>query len=265
PRCAPPSTETAPCTAAPARREIPAPPPSALARARARRARPRAPPQRPLRRRGAMPRASRIEAAPQRLLVGDDRLHRHVVRLRINRIETAVGETHADRERTRLERGERAVVIAAAVAQAMAGFVEADQRYQQRVGRGRRSLRRDGNAPYLLPSHARSGIPAPEFERPAFLHDDREGGLCTLFEQPSHDRPQIRLAPQRPVKADTSPAAEVHLFETFDDASGRLHPRFGGLIHTLADESLALLHAPAPDLLPVVAPNRHVVPHPPAP
>src|SRR5690606_29468997 len=116
-------------------------------------------------------------------------------------LEPAQLETDTDCARTGRQGGEGAVVIAAAVAEAITLFVEADQRHQQDGRPHDFSLRRNGYVPEAaLEPVARA--PGAKLERPAFLDHGRQCGLRALLDQATDQLMQADLAPDRPVEAD---------------------------------------------------------------
>src|SRR5215472_17243813 len=66
-------------------------------------------------------------------LLGRDRIHRNVVRQRVDRWQMAELEADAEAERPRIHGFERTIVEAAAIAEPIAVIIEADQRHDQHL------------------------------------------------------------------------------------------------------------------------------------
>ena len=157
-------------------------------------------------RRGPEPRARahrrgrRLASAHARL--GDDQVHRHVERLRVDRLELLDREADADRHRAAATGRQRAVEIAAAIAEPIAGR-----------GRSRPA------APARAPASRPRAFPAPGCStprRPAPRRAARRGiragpflstttGSATVrpcADRPVDQRPRIELGAERPVDAE---------------------------------------------------------------
>ena len=79
--------------------------------------------------------------------LGHDRVHRHVVRLRVDGLETPELEADADGQRLRVHGGERPVVVAAAVAEPKASASNPTSGTRSAVGRTTSPLGRNRNVP----------------------------------------------------------------------------------------------------------------------
>lgn len=136
---------------------------------------------------------------------GDDPVERQIVRFARQLAHAARVVRDADRRRRRRARprGERAVVIAAAVAEPEAAVIEADARNQQQVRHEPRARRGLGD-PVAALAHRRIGRPRVEFERRARRSDHGQRGLpARVAREPGRDRvARVELARQRPVEAD---------------------------------------------------------------
>ena len=100
-----------------------------------------------------------------------DQVHRDVVRLRMDRLELRVVEADADAKGARHERGERPIVVAAAVAEPESRRVVTDERNQQDVGLHDAPFRRHWDVPEAA-LHRRSVLPLPELDRRVLRDDD---------------------------------------------------------------------------------------------
>src|SRR5690606_5270865 len=215
----------------------------------------------PLRQGAAAPLAGVARGRLEDAGLGHDRIHRDVVRLRMDGLEPAQLEADADRARPRRQGGEGAVVIAAAVAQAIALFVEADQRHQQNGRPHHFALRRDGYVPKAaLEPVARA--PGAKLERTALLDHGGQRGLGALLDQATDQLVQADLAPDRPVEADELAAElrkarlQVSEYPRLQLLALALRQRFAG-----ADQLVPPRAPPAPDLVPGL---HHRSPRPPA-
>src|SRR5580704_12890880 len=107
---------------------------------------------------------------------GDDEIHGDIVRLRMDGVEQRRLEADADGDGLRLERRQRAVEIAAAIAEPVIRRVEADQRHDDDVGP--HHIARLGRG-YVVEAalHLRVPVPGAVLERAVALDDggEREG------------------------------------------------------------------------------------------
>src|SRR3954451_16383026 len=101
--------------------------------------------------------------------VGDDGIHRHVEALRVYRFQRLELEADADRPRLRRQARQRPVEIAAAIAEPIAGAIEADERREHECRNDDLPLFRDWNVPDAVDKRL-AGTPGAVFER-AFLVD----------------------------------------------------------------------------------------------
>src|SRR5690606_32268967 len=134
-------------------------------------------------------------------------VHGNVVRLGMDGGDPARRVADADRQRLPAHGGQRPVEEAAAIAQAIIGFIEADHRRDHDIGLDRGALRGHEYVPdaALQPVAWR---PDAIFQRPALLDDDGQGDAPPALQDPYGPVAQVGLAPDRPVGAD--------------DAAGRL-------------------------------------------
>src|SRR3546814_5658880 len=92
----------------------------------------------------------------------------------------------SDLLRPRIERRQGAVVVAAAVAEAVAGGIEADQRHEQRRRPHHIALVGNGNVPDAAPQlHARP--PGPELQRLSLLDHHRQRRFGALPDERSEE------------------------------------------------------------------------------
>ncbi|ABA49138.1 hypothetical protein BURPS1710b_0451 [Burkholderia pseudomallei 1710b] len=137
--------------------------------------------------------------------LGDDPVERQIVRFarQLAHAARVVCDAHRHGRRRARPCGERAVVIAAAVAEPEAAVIEADARNQQQLRHEPRARRGLGN-PVAALAHRRIGRPRMEFERRAGLADHGQRGLpARVAGEPRRDRiARVEFARQRPVEAD---------------------------------------------------------------
>src|SRR4029077_16950968 len=109
--------------------------------------------------------------------VGDDHVHRYIVRLRIDRVQLCVGRGDPDGKRPALRGCERAIVVTAAVAESKVGAIEAQEGNDEHVRIREMALTRDRDVEYTARgTHAR--VPQPELHWGVFGHDDRKSRLA---------------------------------------------------------------------------------------
>jgi hypothetical protein len=135
---------------------------------------------------------------------GDHHVERLVVRLGVDRLQPGQFKTDANRQRTRRERSQRAIEVAAAVADAMAGGIEAIHRDQQGLRDQEITCRRRRDA-MLVDDHRRVWRPGAKGQRPAssITTGSRAAKPGPTFADPALDqRPQVGLLPERPAETD---------------------------------------------------------------
>src|SRR5690606_390408 len=143
-------------------------------------------------------------ASLERPRLRDDCVHRDVVRLRADCLEAAELEAHSDRERARRQAGEGPIVVAAAVTEPIARVVHSDQRNQQDIRPHGIRLGRDRYAPDALTRQPRLRAVTVELDRRVLLDDHRQRGREAPLEQRADERPQVRLAADRPIEPDAA-------------------------------------------------------------
>ncbi len=157
--------------------------------------------------------ATVMRSAPR---LGDDRVERQIVRPGMEAREVALLEAHAERERAGAERRQRAVEVAAAIAQAMVGVVEAEHGDQEELGRGDVARGGLGNAVRTL-GHRLARAPAAVLQRLALREDGGKREAAALGEELVRERERVELGVDRGVHAD---AAGVERREAGDDPPG---------------------------------------------
>src|SRR5690606_1101858 len=123
------------------------------------------------------------------------------MRLRVDGGKAAFAETDPDQKRPPRRGGDRPVVEASAIAQAIVLRIEADQRRDEDIGKNGGPVRRHGNVP-VAPLQLISRTPEAEFERPSHLDDDRQGEPRPLPADAFGPVVEIGLRLDRPVEAD---------------------------------------------------------------
>ena len=133
---------------------------------------------------------TRARSASARAGFGDDRAHRHVEALRVDRFELLELETDADRQRPRRQARQRPVEIAAAIAEPVAGAVETDERREHDRRHDDFAFFRDRNVPDAVDERL-AGAPGAVFERALLVDNDRQ-----------RDRAPAKPPPTRSAAAD---------------------------------------------------------------
>ena len=153
---------------------------------------------------GIRPRAGRWAWRP----LGDDPVER-LIQLGAGQIRhelLRVGEAHRDDGPRLAQRPQRAVVVAAAVAEPVAVPVVSQQRHQEVGGPGRRGLLcrlRDAERP---PREFGPRSPDPKVERLALAGHRRQAADEARAHEPGEQRHGVDLVPDRPVAGTTAPA-----------------------------------------------------------
>src|SRR5690606_6777644 len=156
----------------------------------------------------------------------------------------------ADDARPGRHGGQRPVEEAAAIAEPVAGGIEADDRGEHDIRQNEVPLCRDRDVPDAARQRI-ARLPEADFQRPALFAPARQrpppAASCALGKQ----RPQVRLAAEGPVGADDK---SLDIADLGDDARGdRLtlaRARLGRYGEALGDQAFALAPAPALDIRP---------------
>src|SRR5690606_20324024 len=115
---------------------------------------------------------------------------------------------------------------------------------------------RDRDAPNALPRKPGVRRVAVKLDGCALLDDDGQCAGEPALEQRTHERPEIRLAANRPVKADAARTGEdVERAGTCGDRVARTLPRRERQRASLVDQPSALGFSPASDVFPVTHPR----------
>ena len=162
--------------------------------------------------------------------------------LRPNALQSVALEADPDRQRARCQRGQRAVEIAAAVAQAITGGIEAVQGQKNKLGQQPLTTDRRRYA-ITVGLQQRPRLPAPKGERRIDLDHDRQGSHRPQPQPVLDHCLDVRFAFDRPAES-RDPGQRQYLFQVRDDARRKLGTHF------LAQSG---------------APNHHLTPQRPSP
>src|SRR5690349_12417493 len=145
-------------------------------------------------------------------MLRDDEVHWHVVRLSVNRGELGFVVADADSQDAGVGDGKRAIVVAAAVTQAITRRVVADEWYQHCAWHDDAAIRGYRDVPESAP-HRRAGPPFPELEGRILLDDDGQRCDTAFPDVATRQIAQVGLGADRPIETEHGARGQVQCRE----------------------------------------------------